>query len=457
MKISIVILAAGEGTRFNSSKPKVLHEIGGKLMLEHVLDSARALSPSAIHVVIGSGSEMVRNAINDSALHWHEQHERLGTGHALQCAQDALGDDERVLVLYGDVPFIHPKTLESLIAVLDDADLAILTRISSTPTGYGRIVRDDNGKVVRIVEERDTTPEESKIREINLGVIAARGGCLPNLLQRLDKKNAQGEYYLTDCTALAAKSGFKVMTAELTDIDEGRGVNTPAELESAERAFQRLAARKLMAQGVIVRDATRLNIRGEVSVGQDVIIDANVLLEGYIELGNGVSIGANCILHDVSLGDGTKIEPFSIIESSRVGKHCTIGPFARIRPEVELADKIKIGNFVEIKKSTVDNNSKINHLSYIGDSTIGRDVNIGAGTITCNYDGAEKHRTIIGNNVFIGSDTQLVAPVNVKDGATIGAGSTITHNADANALTLSRSEQKTIPGWHRPNKVKGKK
>ncbi len=456
MKLCVVILAAGEGTRFNSRKSKVLHEIGGKPMLRHVFEVARALTPAEIHVVVGDNADAAGAALDDSTVRWHEQRERLGTAHALQCAQAALGGDNRVLVLYGDVMFVNPDTLKSLLAALDDADLAVLTRKLHNPAGYGRIVRDDSGEIARIVEERDATPEEAAITETNTGIIAARGGCLPALLERVGKGNVQGECYLTDCAELAIKDGLKVTTWTTSDASEGWGVNTPRELEAAERHIQLARARQLMAQGVIVRDARRLDVRGEVSAGRDVIIDINVVLEGRVELGDDVRISANCVLRDVSLGAGTTVEPFSIVESSRTGKNCVIGPFARIRPEVELADKVKIGNFVEVKKSAVGDNSKINHLSYIGDSTIGRSVNVGAGTITCNYDGAQKHRTIIGDNVFVGSGTQIVAPVKIGDGATIGAGSTITRDAGADTLSLSRSEQKAVPGWRRPA-AKGKK
>ena len=455
VEVSVVILAAGEGTRFNSRKPKVLHEIGGRPMLDHVLDAAHAVSPATIHVVVGSGAEAVRGVVGDDDVRWHEQGERLGTAHALRCAQEALDDGNHVLVLYGDVPFIEPDTLKSLVAALDDADLAILTQTLDDPTGYGRVIRDADGAITRIIEERDADPEQATVKETNTGVIAARSGRLPGLLAQVGRDNAQGEYYLTDCVMIAIKDGLKI-TARKAGAGEALGVNTAQQLEQAERRFQLARAEQLMAQGVIVRDARRLDVRGEVKAGRDVILDTDVLLEGRVELGDNVNVGANCVLRDVSVGDDTTIEPFSIVESSRVGRGCTIGPFARIRPEVELAEGVKIGNFVEIKKSAVGANSKINHLSYVGDSEVGQGVNVGAGTITCNYDGVQKHRTIIGDNVFIGSDTQLVAPVKIGDGAVIGAGSTITRDADAGALTLSRSEQKTIPGW-RPPSGKGKK
>ncbi len=456
MKVTIVVLAAGEGTRIHSDKPKVLHELGGTPMLAHVLASARAVAPEAIHVIVGQHAEMVRQAMDDDTLHWHRQSPRLGTGHALQCARSALDNDHAVLVLYGDVPLIRPSTLKDLLTALDAADIAILTQVQNDPTGYGRIIRNPHNDVIGIVEQSDASAQQAGIRETSTGVIAARGRCLPGLLERIEPDNAQNEYYLTDCIGLAAKHGMKVVALPVTDPGEALGINTMAQLEAAERQLQLIRVRQLQDQGVNVRDARRLDIRGEVSCGRNVCIDIDVLLEGHVTLADDVHIGAHCILRDVSLGAGTRIEPFSLVESSRTGNACTIGPFARIRPQVELNDRVKVGNFVEIKKSTVAKDSKINHLSYIGDSEIGHDTNIGAGTITCNYDGAEKHRTIIGDGVFIGSGTQLVAPVKIAAGATIGAGSTITRDAQADALTLSRSQQKTVPGWRRPARRKKK-
>ena len=456
MKLSVVILAAGEGTRLNSRKPKVLHDIGGRPMIEYVLETARSLKPDAIHIVIGAGAEAVRTAVNDNTSHRHEQNERCGTAHAVSCAKSALDSGNHVLVLYGDVPLIKSATLKNLLATLDKVDYAVLTETLINPTGYGRIVRDDAGQVTRVVEQRDATPDEAAITEVNTGIIAVREGCLRPLLERVGKDNAQGEYYLTDCVGLAVESGLKVTTCMIDNEIEGRGINTPEELEQAERALQQQRARQLMAQGVVVRDASRIDIRGEISAGQDVIIDVNTVFEGRVELGAGVRIEPNCILRDVSIGSGTIVKAFSVLESSRTGKNCTIGPFARIRPEVDLADSVGIGNFVELKKSTVGSNTKINHLSYVGDSEVGRDVNVGAGTVTCNYDGAQKHRTIIGDDVFVGSGTQLIAPVKVGDGATIGAGSTITRDAESGVLSLSRSEQKTMQSWRRPRKPAGK-
>ena len=452
MEVTIIILAAGEGTRFNSDKPKVLHDLGGSPMLAHVLASARAIEPRSVHVVVGKQAEAIQAVVGDTHVHWHQQTEQLGTGHALQCAQPALGNRDYVLVLYGDVPLVKPSTLKALLVRLDTADLAILTQVLNDPAGYGRIIRNRHGNVTGIVEQRDTTPEQANTQEISTGIIAARGNRLPDLLKRIEPDNAQNEYYLTDCVKLAVASGMKVVTLQATDAGETLGINTTRQLETAERELQ---FRQLLDRGVTVRDAKRLDIRGDVITGRGVCIDVDVLLEGRVEFEDGVQIGAHCILRDVSLGAETRVEPFSLIESARVGRTCIIGPFARIRPEVELGDKVKIGNFVEIKKSTVANNSKINHLSYIGDSSVGRDTNIGAGIITCNYDGAEKHQTIIGDEVFIGSGTQLVAPVRIADGATIGAGSTITRDAQANTLTLARSKQKAVPGWLRPSR-KGK-
>lgn len=462
MKTTVVILAAGDGTRFNGNKPKVLHEIAGRPMLAHVLDQARAAGADDIHVVVGDHADAMRAAADDDTLHWHHQAERLGTAHALQCAGDALAgseEDDVVLVLYGDVPYVRPDAIQSLLARLEDADLALLTKEEYEPAGYGRIIRDDDGRVVCIVEELDAIPDEVEITEISTGILAARGGCLPGLLERIDNDNAQDEYYLTDCVGLAVADGLRVVTADADGGDDdiesdtrhsALGVNTPRQLEEAERAYQWRLAEQLMAQGVTLRDRRRFDVRGEVRCGRDVVIDVNVVLEGNVALGDDVRVGANCVLRDVELGDGTQVEPFSIIESSRTGRRCTIGPFARIRPETELDDEVKIGNFVEIKKSTIGAGSKVNHLSYVGDTGIGRSVNVGAGTVTCNYDGAQKHRTVIGDDVFIGSGAQLVAPVKIGDGATIGAGSTITRDAEADTLTLSRAEQKTVPGWKRP-------
>ena len=454
MNVTIVVLAAGESTRFHSDKPKVLHELGGAPMLAHVLASAHALAPEEIHVVVGQHAEMVRQAMDDDSLYWHRQSPCRGTGHALQCARSALGNDHAVLVLYGDVPLIRPSTLKELLAALDAADIALLTQMRDDPTGYGRILRNPDNRVIGIVEQSDVSAQQAGIRETSTGVIAARGGHLPGLLERIKPDNAQNEYYLTDCIELAAQCGMKVMALPATDPGETLGVNTMAQLEVAERQLQWTRVRRLQEQGVNVRDARRLDIRGEVHCGRNVTIDIDVLLEGQVTLEDNVHIAAHCILRNVSLGAGTRVEPFSLIEFSRAGNACRIGPFARIRPQVELHDQVKVGNFVEIKKSTVAKNSKINHLSYVGDSEIGHDTNIGAGTITCNYDGAEKHRTIIGDRVFIGSGTQLVAPVKIAAGATIGAGSTITRDAQADALTLSRSQQKTLSGWCRPTKGK---
>ena len=451
MKATIVILAAGKGTRFHSNKPKVLHELGGVPMLAHVLAGARAIAPEAIHVIVGEHAGAIRAAVDDDKLHWHRQSPRLGTGHALQCARSALDGDNHVLVLCGDVPLVRPSTLKALLAALDKADIAILTQMRDDPTGYGRIVRNRDNDVIDIVEQSDATPQQAGIRETNTGVIAARGRPLAALLDRIEPNNAQNEYYLTDCVGLAAKDGMKVAALPAADPGETLGINTMAQLEAAERQLQLTRVRRLQDRGVTVRDARRLDIRGEVTCGHNVCIDIDVLLEGRVTLGDDVCIGAHCILRDVSLGGGTRIEPFSLVESSRVGNACIIGPFARIRPQVELGNRVKVGNFVEIKRSTVASNSKINHLSYVGDSEVGCDTNIGAGTITCNYDGAEKHRTIIGDGVFIGSGTQLVAPVKIASGATIGAGSTITRDARADALTLSRSRQETVPGWRRPD------
>ena len=454
--LSVVVLAAGQGTRMKSSLPKVLHTIAGQPLLVHVINDALELAAVDIHVVFGHGGDQVQAALADFNVSWVEQAEQLGTGHAVEQALPAIPDDHLVLLLYGDVPLITVETLKRLIAVsvLENGDdaLALLTATLDDPTGYGRIVRDNAGNVLAIVEQKDASPEQLAIDEINTGMLAVKGALLKKWIKQLDNNNAQGEYYLTDIVGLAVSDGVTVSTANPTERCEIEGVNNKRQLAELERAFQLRQARVLMDEGLTLRDPARFDLRGELSIGRDVVIDVNVLIEGHVELADGVVIGPNCILKNVRIGRGTQIQANSLLEDSVVGEHCDIGPYARLRPQTQLADKVKVGNFVEIKKSEIAEGSKVNHLSYVGDTTMGANVNVGAGTITCNYDGANKHQTIIGDNVFIGSDTQLVAPVTIADGATIGAGSTITHDAVANELTLSRSKQVCVPGWHRPKK-----
>ena len=451
MTNAVIILAAGQGTRMCRDGPKVLQMLGGQPMLQRVLDTAHTLEAMTVHVVGHSAHNEVQALAKANNAVFNPQTQQQGTANAVQCADTAL-DAEQVLILYGDVPLLRQATLQKLMARLQSADLAVLTAIVNDPDGYGRIVRDAQGHLQKIVEQRDASEDEKTIREINTGIIVAKGKVLRRLLQQVKPDNTQHEYYLTDCIGLAVQEKLTVQTQVVKGFSEAQGVNTMMDLEHAERYLQCRLAEELMQSGCVVRDKHRLDIRGQIEVGAQVEIDVNVLFEGKVVLGDGVCIGANCVLKDVVIESGTVVKPFSSIEASRIGKDCVLGPYARIRPQVQLKDGVKVGNFVELKKTTIDRNSKVNHLSYIGDSQVGKDVNIGAGTITCNYDGVRKHGTIIGDNVFIGAGTQLVAPVEVEDGATIGAGSTITRNAEGGKLTLSRSEQKTIQHWKRATK-----
>jgi bifunctional UDP-N-acetylglucosamine pyrophosphorylase/glucosamine-1-phosphate N-acetyltransferase len=453
MDLQTIILAAGQGVRMRSAMPKVLHEIGGKPLLGHVLAMAGRLENNEIAVIYGHGGEQVLAALGDADARWVEQKERLGTGHAVMQTADWIRDESVALILYGDVPLLQENTVRELIGHVGVGSMGLLTIKLEDPAGYGRIVRDAAGEVVGIVEEKDATPAQKAIREANTGILAVQGGKLKSWLGGLRNDNAQKEYYLTDIIAMAAAEGVHVVTASAREESEVLGVNNKAQLAYLERCFQARQARDLMERGATLRDLGRFDLRGEVqALGQDVEIDANVLLEGTIKLGDRVKIGPNCCIKDSEIGDGVEILANSVVESARIGAGARIGPFARIRPETEIAQDAHIGNFVEVKQSEVGKGSKINHLSYIGDSSIGAGVNVGAGTITCNYDGANKHRTIIEDGAFIGSDTQLVAPVRVGKNATIGAGATITHDAPDNALTLSRAKQVTIEGWQRPVK-----
>ena len=451
MSLNVVILAAGLGKRMHSRLPKVLHALAGRPLLSHVIDAARALSASRIVVVYGHGGEQVREAFAGAGLEFARQEPQLGTGHAVQQALPALGDAATTLVLYGDVPLIRAETLERLVAAAPNG-VAVLTAELDDPTGYGRILRSESGAVRAIVEQKDASAAELAVREVNTGLMALPTAKLRGWLDRLGNDNAQQEYYLTDVVKLALADGVAVESVRVADEWETLGVNSRVQLAQLERIYQREYANRLLENGVALLDPARLDVRGALECARDVRIDVNCVFEGRVELGEGVEIGANCVLRNVSIGAGARIEPFSHIDDASIGERCRIGPYARIRPGTQLAADVHIGNFVEVKASEIGAGSKANHLAYIGDTTVGRNVNVGAGTITCNYDGAFKHRTVIEDDVFIGSDTQLVAPVTVRRGATIGAGSTITREVAEGELALSRSKQKSIAGWKRPQK-----
>jgi bifunctional UDP-N-acetylglucosamine pyrophosphorylase/glucosamine-1-phosphate N-acetyltransferase len=452
MKLGVVILAAGQGTRMRSRLPKVLHDLAGRPLLDHAIQAAKRLSPEQVVVVYGHGGEQVKAAFSGQDLTWVEQKEQLGTGHALAQAMPILQDVDQIMVLYGDVPLLRDKTLSSLITASMYSDLAVLTAAFEDPTGYGRVVRDQDGKIQRIVEHKDANSDELEITEINTGIMVAKRISMDGWLEKVDNKNAQGEFYLTDVIGLAVADGVCVQTSQPKELDEVAGVNDRAQLAYLETKFQEWQSESLMCAGLGLRDPSRFDLRGSLEFGEDVNIDINVLMEGSIELGSDVSIGANTVLRNSRVGDGVVIKENCVIEDAVVGKNCTIGPFARIRPQTELADDAHIGNFVEIKKSQLGSGSKVNHLTYIGDSNIGKSVNVGAGTITCNYDGANKHKTEIGDGAFIGSNSALVAPVVIGEGATIGAGSTITGKAPENTLTLTRAKQLSLKSWKRPTK-----
>lgn len=453
MPLHVIVLAAGQGTRMRSALPKVLQPLGDRPLLAHVVETALRLEPDRIHVVYGHGAEQVHSALGYLNVDWVHQAEQLGTGHAVAQAIGDVPDDARVLVLYGDVPLIRPETLENLIAAAGDDALALLTVMLDDPADYGRVLRDDRNRVVGIVEYKDAGRDERYIREVNTGLLCAPARALRDWLARLDNDNVQGEYYLTDIVALAAADGARVVAGQAGSAEEVQGINDKIELAAAERILQRRRARELMAAGLTLRDPDRFDLRGSLSAGADCVIDVNAVIEGEVVLGDDVHVGPNCVLRHCRIGDGSRIHAHTVIEHARVGARCQIGPFARLRPATELDERVKIGNFVETKKIKVGSGTKINHLSYVGDAELGSDVNIGAGVITCNYDGAAKHKTIIGDGAFIGSDCQLVAPVEVAAGATIGAGSTITKNAPAGKLTVSRARQITVEGWRRPKKT----
>jgi bifunctional UDP-N-acetylglucosamine pyrophosphorylase/glucosamine-1-phosphate N-acetyltransferase len=453
MALNVVILAAGKGTRMRSDLPKVLHPIAHKSMVQHVIDTAHQVGSDGIQLVYGYGAEKLQNVLGEQQLNWVLQADQLGTGHAVAQANDNIADDDTVLILYGDVPLIQASTLEALLAARQDNGLAILTVNLPNPMGYGRIVREA-GNVVGIIEQKDASAEQLAINEINTGIMAAPGKQLKAWLSQLSSDNAQGEYYLTDIVAMAHKDGVAITTAQPESAIEVEGANNRVQLAQLERAYQARAAEKLMLEGANLRDPARIDIRGDVTVGMDVMIDINVIIQGKVVIGNNVTIGAGAILIDCEIGDNAEIKPYSIVENAKVGVAASAGPFARLRPGAELKRDAHVGNFVEMKKAVLGEGSKAGHLAYIGDALIGAGVNIGAGTITCNYDGVNKHLTVIEDNVFVGSDTQLVAPVTIGKGATLGAGSTITKDVAANELVITRVKQRHIVGWPRPIKKK---
>ena len=453
LQINVVILAAGQGTRMKSSLPKVLHPLAGQALVQHVINTSKVLNPEIINVVYGHGGELVQQKINDQDINWVLQAEQLGTGHAVDQVKDQLKDNQLVLILYGDVPLIKEETLIELLKQAKNG-FSLLTVSLDDPQGYGRIVRDKKGLVENITEEKDASDDIKKIKEVNTGILAVKANLLKSWLSKLDNNNAQKEYYLTDVIAMAVQDGFTVETTQPNNEYEVMGVNNRLQLAELERYHQLEKAKKLMEGGVTLADPARIDIRGNLKHGQDISIDINAVFEGNVSIGNNVSIGANCIIKDSKIADDVVILPMSILDNASVGKGSKVGPFARLRPGAVLADNAHVGNFVEIKKSYIGVGSKVNHLTYIGDSLIGKNVNVGAGTITCNYDGANKHQTTIEDNVFIGSATQLVAPVKIGKNATIGAGSTITVDVVADELAITRVKQKSIMGWKRPAKLK---
>lgn len=451
MPLSVVILAAGKGTRMRSKLPKVLHPVAHKSMVEHVIDSARALDAQQINLVYGFGGDLLKDAVHGDDLTFVEQAEQLGTGHAVDQAREHIKDDEDVLVLYGDVPLTQVSTLERLLAAKQDDSMALLTVELSDPTGYGRIVRD-NGTVVGIVEQKDANPEQLKITEVNTGILLANGGDLKRWLGNLSNDNAQGEYYLTDIIAMAHSEGKTIHTAHPETAIEVEGANNRVQLATLERAYQARQAEQLMIAGASLRDPARIDIRGDLSVGEEVKIDVNCIFEGNVYIGNNVEIGANCILTNCTIGDDVVVKPNTIIEDAILENKSSVGPFARIRPGSVLKEDAHVGNFVEMKKSTLGPGSKAGHLTYLGDTIVGTKANIGAGTITCNYDGVNKSQTIIGDNAFIGSNASLVAPVTVGDMATTAAGSVIVKDVEDDSLAVARAKQRNISGWKRPTK-----
>ncbi len=453
MALEVVILAAGQGKRMRSTQPKVLQPLAGQPLLAHVLKAAKALEASSIRVVVGHGRESIESSFENQDIQWVEQKEQLGTGHAVFQALEPSDENARVLILYGDVPLIEPETLKQLLASTPNDAVGILTAHMEHPEGLGRIIRDPSGDVARIIEQKDASPEERRIQEVNTGILVAPAVALHAWLNAIEPKNAQGEYYLTDVIQLAVSEGIPVIATELHDPIEAMGVNTKSQLSQLERAYQYRMALGYEENGVHFMDPTRVDFRGETCFGDDVVVDINVIFEGKVTIGSGCKIGPGVILKDVELAENVEIKAYSVLEGARIGEGAAVGPFARVRPGTHLHPGGKIGNFVETKKAVIGSGSKVNHLSYIGDATIGTDVNIGAGTITCNFDGANKYQTIIEDRAFIGSGTQLVAPVVVGESATIGAGTTLTSDAPKDTLVVGRARQREVKSWNRPQKA----
>ncbi len=449
--LEVIILAAGQGSRMQSSLPKVLHTLAGQPLVAHVLQTARALNAERIHVVVGHGAEAVEATVSAPDVQCHLQAEQLGTGHAVQQAMDACDPTSTVLVLFGDVPLITKDALEGVVAAADRG-IAMLSAALENPSGYGRVVRDDNGAFVAVVEEKDATSEQRSLQEIHTGVLAANAEQLGAWLDRVDNRNAQSEYYLPDVLGLAREDDMPV-TVVCSDNDfDTQGVNTPQQLEQLERQHQLALADQLMTGGVLVSDGSRLDIRGCLECGRDVRIDVNVVIEGNVSLGDGVSIGANCIVRDAQIGAGARVLPFTYIDGAEVLSDAVVGPYARLRPGTVIGEQAKVGNFVEVKNTRVGKATKANHLAYLGDADIGSQSNVGAGTITCNYDGANKHRTTLGEGVFVGSNSTLVAPLVIESGGFVAAGSTVTDDVKADQLAVARGRQRNVDGWQRPEK-----
>jgi len=449
--IDAIILAAGQGTRMKSNKAKVLHQLGGKSLLQHVIDAINPLSAS-INIVIGNDAKLIKNSINNHSINWVVQKKQLGTGHAVQQVKTGINNKSTCIILYGDVPLISTKTIKSLLAQSQLTGFSLLSVTLDEPSGYGRIVRDKNKVIQAIIEQKDADEEKQKINEINTGIMAIQGSLLKKYLCQLETNNKQGELYLTDIVEIAVSDNVTISSLVCDNVSEVMGINNNNQLAEAERIYQQKQAKDLMSKGLTIKDPSRFDCRGNLIFGKDCSVDINVVFEGENELGKNVLIAPNCIIKNAKIGDHTEIKASSIIENSIIGSHTTVGPFARVRPETKVGNYAKIGNFVEVKKSTIGDKSKVPHLSYVGDSSIGQNVNISAGVITCNYDGVNKHQTIIEDGAFIGSDTQLIAPITVGKNATIGAGSTITQDAPSEKLTLSRKKQKTIDNWKRKKK-----